>query len=420
MKDQTVAADIPVGSNQVTRREWVRLLGGGVAALSLPSLVAPGGGTLGVQAQTATPAARQDAAKILYRLSSNENNYGLAPAAFDAFKAGRSYANRYGGESVGQLTEFLARLHGVAREHVLVTPGSGEILRAVTLAFTGPGKALLTGSPSYESPERTAQRARAPVKAVPVTSDGALDLVAMAAAATADVGLAFICNPNNPTGNINPAAAVKDFYVKFRTAVPDGYVLFDEAYIDYVTDAAYATAVPLAQTDTRVIVSRTFSKIHGMAGLRVGYAIGHPDTLALVREKSSSGTLSSVSAGAALASIEDAAHLKKQRELNREARAFTRRAFEQAGYTVFPSQANFVMVDVKRPATEYAALCRKAGVAIARPFPPLTNHARITVGTVDEMRRAVALMLPLLSAPATATTTATGGSEPAFEDDYGC
>jgi histidinol-phosphate aminotransferase len=412
--------DISVGSKRMTRREWTRLVGGAVAASSLPSLGGLGERTVGLRPQTAARSARPEPSKILYRLSSNENNYGLAPAAVAAFKTGRSYANRYGGESIFQLTEFIARMHGVSREHVLVTPGSGEILRAVTQAFTSTTKGLLTGSPSYESPERTAQRGKAPVKALPVAADGSLDLTAMAAAATTDVGLAFICNPNNPTGNINTGAAVKQFHTSFREASPEGYVLVDEAYFDYVTDASYGTAIPLIQRDTRLIVSRTFSKIHGMAGLRVGYAIGHPDTLALVRDKTSSGTLSSVSAGAALASLEDAAHLKKQRELNAEARAFTRQAFEAAGCSVFPSEANFVMVNVKRPSTEFSALCRRAGVAIARPFSPLTNHARISIGTVDEMKKAVGLMIPLLSAPPVAVTTAGQGDDAFFEDDHGC
>ena len=404
----------------MTRRQWARLLGGGAAALSLPSLGGRGEPTVRLRAQTAAPSARPDPSKILYRLSSNENNYGLAPAAVASFKTGRSYANRYGGEAVLQLTEFIARMHGLSREHVLVTPGSGEILRAVTLAFTSTTRGLLTGSPSYESPERTAQRAKAPVKALPVAADGSLDLTAMAAAATRDIGLAFICNPNNPTGAISSGAAVQQFHGRFRAASPDGYVLVDEAYFDYVTDASYDTAIPLIQRDPRLIVSRTFSKIHGMAGMRVGYAIGHPDTLALVRDKTSSGTLSSVSAGAALASLEDPAHLKKQRELNADARAFTRKAFEAAGCPVFPSEANFVMVNVKRPSTEFSLRCRQAGVAIARPFPPLTNHARITIGTVDEMKKAVGLMIPLLSAPPLAIPTAGQGDDAWFEDDHGC
>ncbi|HEY0303101.1 MAG TPA: aminotransferase class I/II-fold pyridoxal phosphate-dependent enzyme, partial [Rhizomicrobium sp.] len=155
--------------------------------------------------------------------------------------------------------------------------------------------------------------------------------------------------------------------------------------------------------------------------MRLGYAIAHPDTLALIRAQASSGTLSSVTAGAGLASIEEPAHLAKMKELNRQARVFTVKAFEKAGYTVLPSEANFIMVDVRRESTEYTALCREAGVSIARPFPPFTKHARITIGTVDEMKKAVALMVPLLSAPAkaaTPTSTSSGRIEGAFELEH--
>jgi histidinol-phosphate aminotransferase len=239
---------------------------------------------------------------------------------------------------------------------------------------------------------------KAVVRPVPVTSQGLHDLPAMAAAASG-AGLAFICNPNNPTGGVNPDAEVAAFAGAFRSASPGGYILVDEAYYDYVTDPAYATAMPMTLKDPRILVSRTFSKIHGMAGMRVGYLVGHPDALALVRAKTSSGTLSSVSAAAALASFEDQSNLAKQKKLTVEARVFTRKAFADAGCNVLPSEGNFIMVDVKREAAVFQQMCREVGVAIARPFPPLTSFARITIGTLEDMRKAVPLMLPLLSAP---------------------
>jgi histidinol-phosphate aminotransferase len=398
----------------MTRRDLGRLMTAGVGALSWR------GAAVSAQTTSAAASARSsiiktDAPPVLFRLSSNENNYGLAPAAFDALKAGRSYANRYGAESTSQLIESLAKAHGVQPENILLAPGSGEILRAATLAFTSPGKGLLTASPTFEAPTRAAATTSAPIQAVRVAHDGTLDLTAMLAAATG-TGMAFLCNPNNPTGGINSAAAIRDFIVRFRAAAPDGYILVDEAYADYVSDSSYASAVPLIQSDKRILVSRTFSKIHGMAGLRVGYAIGDPEALALLRAKASAGTLSSVSAGAALASLRDQAHLDRQRAFNREARAFTRQAFEKAGYTVLPSEGNFVMVDVRRESTVFQQVCRQAGVAISRPFPPLTTYARITIGTVEEMKKAVAIMLPLLSAPSP-TTTASGSRD---EDASGC
>jgi histidinol-phosphate aminotransferase len=408
----------------ITRRDLGRIVTGGVAALAWS---ARSGSIVAEAAPFAQEPARRAGSPVLYRLSSNENNYGLAPAAVDALKSGKSYANRYGAESVGRLTEALAKMHGVPAEHILLTPGSGEILRAVTLAFTAGDKGLIAASPTFESPVRTAKSAKAPVHEVPVLADGTHDLKAMAAAASATTGLAFVCNPNNPTGGINMGTAVREFMTAFRAAAPEAYVLVDEAYYDYVTDASYETAVPFTQTDKRILVSRTFSKIHGMAGLRVGYAIGHPETLGQVRAKTSSGTLSSVSAGAALASLEDQAHLARQKVLNAEARTYTRTQFEKAGFTVLPSEGNFVMVDVRRPSTEFQELCRDAGISVARAFPPMTTYSRITIGTVDEMKKAVALMVPLLSAPAkpNKTTPASSGRADAGlglieDDDYSC
>jgi histidinol-phosphate aminotransferase len=139
-----------------------------------------------------------------------------------------------------------------------------------------------------------------------------------------------------------------------------------------------------------------------MAGLRVGYAIAHPDTLGAMRRAAGAGSIANVSASAALASLNDVAHMKEQIALNAETRKLTRTQFETAGFSVLPSQANFLMVDIKRPVATFQAACRESGVMIARPFPPLATHARITIGTADEMKRAMAIMLPLLQTPASA------------------
>jgi histidinol-phosphate aminotransferase len=253
-------------------------------------------------------------------------------------------------------------------------------------------------SPTFEAPGRAAAAIGAPIHAVPVTGDGRLDLEGMAAKA-AGAGLFFLCNPNNPTGASVPATAVAGFVAMVRAAAPDAKILVDEAYFEYVDDPGYATAVPLAQADARVFVTRTFSKIFGMAGLRVGYAIAHPDTIAALRRQGSSGTLSSASLAAAAAALADGTHLAAERERNRGARRFTRERFEAAGYRVLPSSANFVMIDIKRDAGAFQALCRQHQIMVARPFPPLTTCVRLSVGTQAEMDEAVPAMLALLETP---------------------
>lgn len=335
------------------------------------------------------------------RLSSNENSHGPGPAALDALRTSLTEANRYPSRRTSALRAALAAMHEVGEERIALAPGSGEILRATTLAFTSSSHRLVTAAPTFEAPSRTAAVVGAPIDAVPVRASGALDLTAMAARADG-AGLFFVCNPNNPTGAINSFDAITDFVARVRRTAPDAVILVDEAYYDYVEDSSYDTAVRLTRTDPRVIVSRTFSKIHGMAGLRVGYAIGQPDTLSAVERHLARNGLSSASAAAAVASLGDPTHLERQRALNREARAFMREACERAGYRVLPSEANFLMVDVRRDAGSFRRLCREAGLAIARPFPPLHTHARITIGTMEEMRRALKIMLPLLSTPSSA------------------
>jgi len=331
------------------------------------------------------------------RIGSNENPYGLGPAALAAVTAGCPEANRYPGASISELTARLAEIHSISRDRLLLSPGSGEILRSATRAFTSPSKSLVEASPTFENPGRAARMSGAQVIDVPVTAGGSMDLPAMAAKA-AGAGMFFICNPNNPTGGVNSSASIDEFVAAVRKVSPDALILIDEAYFEYVEDPSYATAIPLTAKDPRIIVSRTFSKIHGMAGLRVGYAIGHPDALGEMRSYMSQGSMSGLSASTALASLNDTAHMAKQIALNKEARAYTVKAFTDAGFKVLPTQANFVMVDVKRDSSSFQASCREQGVMIARSFPPLTTHARVSIGTMDEMKRAMAVMLPLLAA----------------------
>ena len=234
---------------------------------------------------------------------------------------------------------------------------------------------------------------------MPVTADGRLDLDAMLAKA-AGAGLVFVCNPNNPTGGSVPGTALAAFVERLKTVAPEARVLVDEAYFEYADEPGYATAVPLAVANRRVLVTRTFSKVFGMAGLRVGYAIAHPDTLAALEAHGPDGTLSNASLAAAAAAFTDTAHIAAECARNRAVRQFTRERFEAAGYRVLPSAANFLMVDIKRDAGSFGWECRRQRIAVARPFPPLTTCMRLTIGTQAEMDEAVPAILALLQSPA--------------------
>jgi histidinol-phosphate aminotransferase len=332
------------------------------------------------------------------RIGSNENPYGPAPVVLAAVRSAAAEAHRYPGRSIGHVAATLAQIHGVPPEHVVLACGSGEILRASVTAFTGPSRPLVTAAPTFEGPARQAEAMGSPVRAVPVTDALTLDLTAMAAQARG-AGLVFVCNPNNPTGTLVPSAAVTELVERVSRESPDTLVLIDEAYFEYVDAPSYETAVPFIARHANVVVSRTFSKIYGMAGLRVGYAIAAPAVVTALRRQLSQGSLSGVSLAAASAALADPARAGSERARNRDTRRSVQQQFEKAGYRVAPSEANFVMVDVRRDVRAFQAACLQRGVMIARPFPPLTTWARITIGTPDEMNHAVPILLDVLAAP---------------------
>jgi len=376
----------------LSRRAFVRSVGAsGLGALALPVLIGRGREALAAapDPKTTHPAAPAIAPAPggAIRLDSNENPHGPAPAALDAMRTAFGEANRYPDDAASDLRKAVAERHGVSVENVAIGCGSTEILRAAAFAFTSPGAGLVTAAPSFESVARFSDTAGAKVEAVPVTDTLQLDLDAMAAKSSG-AGLVYLCNPNNPTAAIRSAAEVSAFVARLSKEAPATTILVDEAYFDFVTDAAYGTAIPLAIANPRVVVARTFSKIFGLAGMRVGYGVAHPDTIRAMRRHVLFDSVNGLGAAAAIASLQVKDLVESGRRLNIEAREIATRFFEGNGYRAFPSQANFMMVDVKRDSRAFRDACRTRGVAVGRPFPPLTNYARISIGTADEMRRA--------------------------------
>jgi len=372
----------------LSRRSFIRnASASGLGAVAVSILAARGREALAA-APEAHPAPVHSASKAsLIRIDSNENPYGPAPAALDAMRAAFGEANRYPDESADLLREAIAARHGVAVENVVIGCGSTEILKACAAAFTSPERGLVTAAPSFESLARFSDARGAKVVAVPVTGTLQLDLDAMASNATR-AGLVYVCNPNNPTAAIRSAREVADFIARAAKDSPETTILVDEAYFDFVADPGYGTAIPVAMENPRVVVARTFSKIFGLAGMRVGYAVAKAETIAAMRKHVLFDSVNGLGAAAAVASLKLTGHIEAQAKLNADARDLTRRFFEGAGYKVYPSHANFMMVDVKRDSRAFREACRASGVAVGRPFPPLTIYARISIGTADEMRRA--------------------------------
>ncbi len=322
------------------------------------------------------------------RLDSNENPLGPPPAVLDAIKAAFVDAGRYPARAGNAIGEDLARFHNASPDHIVVACGSGEILRMSVDAFTSSSKGLVAGAPTFESCVWRAKQLGRPLVEVPVRKDTlGLDLETMAAKA-GDAGLVFLCNPNNPTGVVHSAAEVSDCIARIKRASREAVILVDEAYHEYVQDPSYATAIPTALEDPQVIVSRTFSKVYGMAGVRLGYAVGHPETIRKLASWRMPNSVSILAHHAGRAALAARDMIPAERRRNREALDFTARVFEDLGYRVVPSQANFVFVDLRRDCQAFQAACRERGVAVGRQFPPLVNYARVSIGTMEEMNRA--------------------------------
>jgi len=254
----------------LSRRSFFRTAGAaGVGLLSSDFISARGREAFAAIQSSAVagyrPQGAAQARRAIIKISSNENAYGPGPAALDAARSLLGPAAGRYPTNVPDLAAAVAKHFGVEPQNVLVGTGSGEVIEAAVMAFTSPTRPLVSALPTWESPARTARRIKASVKDIRVDADLKLDLAATTAAAKG-AGLVFFCNPNNPTGTVHSKAAVTKFVEGVLAASPQTTILLDEAYYDFVVDPSYATGVPLAMKYPRVIVTRTFSKVHGMAG----------------------------------------------------------------------------------------------------------------------------------------------------------
>jgi len=328
------------------------------------------------------------------RLSSNENPLGPGRVAMDAILGKFPEAGRYPFNSSpadSALIATIAETFKVKPENIVLGAGSQEILKSAMRAWVTPTKSLVTALPTFENPTGYARRHDLPVVEVNVDSEMRLDVEGMTAAASkGNCGLLFFNNPNNPTATVHGAKTVTAMVERVRKASPDTVILIDEAYHEYVTDPSYESAVPLALSTPNVFVARTFSKAYGMAGMRIGYAIGMAETMKPLARLKMPYNVSVFGVAAAIASLKDAQHIADERKRNTEVREFTVKALEQMGAKSAASQGNFIFTNIGRPAKDFRDACAKQGVSVGRDFPPFEKtHCRISIGTMDEMKKAV-------------------------------
>ncbi len=318
------------------------------------------------------------------KLASNEGTFPPLPAALEALERGARELNRYPDGSNTALEEALAARHGVAREAVCAGAGADGCLDILSQAVLDPGDEVVCGWPSFPSYPIYAGKQGAVAVTVPLR-EGRYDLEALTAAVSPRTKLVYVCHPNNPTGTMNTAAELDALFER----LPGGVLaVVDQAYFEYIDDADYPDAVErYLKRGRRVVVLRTFSKIYGLAGLRVGYAVGPPEICAAMAKLRRPFDLSSDAQAAALASLGDPDELARRARATREGRARLVEVLRAHGLDAAPGAvANFVYVPTRGPATDLSARLLAEGV-IVRPLGSFgaPDAIRITVGTAAEI-----------------------------------
>ena len=374
---------------QVSRRRFFGGVAATVGAISLTSktdLFAQAQAPAGTAATATTQRFGGSDADYdrMVKLASNENNWGPPESVMKAMNGAFKYSNRYGYPD-GNIVEAIAAHHGVKPENVLLTAGSGEVLDVVGTTFLQGGKKVVGADPSYGSVYQHATSIKSDAFKVPLRKDFTADISGMIEAANknaANVGFFYLCNPNNPTGVVVSAKEVKQVIEGIPKTMP---ILIDEAYHHFVDDPAYGTSMPYVLEGRPVIVARTFSKIAALAGMRIGYAVAPVELIRQMRPYTV-GSVNALAKWGAVASLKDTAGQAEIKGKIIAIRNKTQRELEAYGYPTIPSQANFFMVSLEgRTVQPVITEFRDKGILVGRPFPPMINHLRVSVGTADDM-----------------------------------
>lgn len=363
----------------LNRRQWLRLSGMTGAATML-------GGLNNLSAKTLTSTIGEIAPKSpqgIIRLSSNENPYGPSEKVRKAISNAYDVLCRYPFAFQAELIEMIAKRFGVEPNQVLLTAGSTEGLRITGLTYGLNGGEIVAADPVFKALLTYAEQFGAYIHRVPLTDDLQHDLEAMEKRITLGTKLVFVCNPNNPTGTLLPP----DHFEDFCTSISHKSIVFsDEAYFDYITDPDYPSMVELVKKGQNVIVSRTFSKVYGLAGIRIGYLISRPDIIARLK-KNVVAAPNMLALHAAKAAWNDEAFYKFSLQKNAEAKQMLCKTLDDLGLPYVNSQANFVFFKSGREIEGLIEDVMAQGVKIGRPFPPLTKWCRVSTGTLEEMEK---------------------------------
>lgn len=333
-------------------------------------------------------------------LSSNENPLGPGQHVLDAMRAilgpDGAGAGRYMFAQINQTVEILAKKFGVAPENVFIGLGSSQILRVSAQVFTSPERGVVSPDPTFGTCARFAELIGHPAQWIPLDASMYVDLDTMFSA-SAHAGLVYVCNPNNPTATVHTARDMRAFVDDVTKRSPDTTILVDEAYHDYVTDPEHESLLALAARHPQLVVARTFSKAYGMAGLRFGFAVAHKNNIKKMNAWRGMDMFTNLPGRVGVvASLDDDDYLNQEIERNRRVRELTRKFFHDGGYEDTASQTNFVYIDIRQSNEDFKKACRERGVRIGAGSKLYPNHARVSIGTQEEMKRAFGVFSELL------------------------
>jgi len=358
--------------NQLDRRQWLKTIGlsgsfallGGMESLAMQFPPLP------------------SMAGVPVRLNANENPYGPSKAVRETLKATFDEACRYPFASLPGLVQMIAAREGVPTESVVVTGGSTEGLKAAGLVYGLAGGEIIAADPTFQVLLHYAEQFGAYVHRVPLNDKLEHDLDAMSKRVTDKTRLIFLCNPNNPSGTIIEKNRLRDFCESHEGRT---LIFSDEAYYDFIMEADYPSMIELVKEGRNIIVSKTFSKVFGLAGLRIGYLVARPDIATRLNEAVMANT-NTLAIAAAMEALKDREFYKYSLVRNTEAKSIIYQTLDKLQLPYIKSHTNFVFFKSGRPIQELVKAMEGEQVLIGRPFPPLLNWARISTGTVENMQ----------------------------------
>lgn len=361
-------------STKINRRQW--LAGSALGGLALTT----GNGFM--QSLEGKSLSKDPFAEEIIKLSANENPYGPPLSAQKAINEALMKSNRYAQED--DLKNLIAKAENLSPENIVLSHGSTEILKTVALLYASNGKELVVPSPTFFVMEAASTRLGAKVTKVPLNEKMEIDLRAIDRAITPTTSLAYVCNPNNPTGTAIQTAELKDFCLNAEKRTT---LLVDEAYIELTSSAYYGSMAELVRQGKNIIIARTFSKVFGLAGLRIGYALARPEVAKKMNEFRM-GLLNVLGVAAAMAAYKDIKFIEDTKKQNESVRNYFCSELDKLKIRYIPSVTNFVLADVKQDFATLRNKLQQSGNIMISGIPN-TNFARFTIGLQSEMEKLV-------------------------------